>query len=1568
MRLPLLKTIAFFKLVFFVCVGSSQTAEFKVQHLQDDVSRAGGSNTAFTTVNSLNSVIELANNNRKSHAGSNTHSGGLEGDDMAGARQLTATNTLTYFRESSSRDVNMRFNTSLWEYIGPAAGNNEFIVRGRFALALNGGTSSVTQALIGVVDANKCIPFITGILNDATSNDADSGTALAYLENANTLRVQKGSDDNDVTVYITVVEFTGANWTVLHGDSGDVGSDTGTITLRDNSDGTGNATDVTDWSNAVIFSHFRADDDSGDNDAIADLWPIIDPGGNNQTVDWTFHSNHDSDDENRHFVHVLVNTGLNVTRYQDFSRSSGETIINIASSGLSDINQAFIVGNSTSSGNGNAYGRGWRNYYLKSTTQAAHWAHRNNNTLSHEIQIVDLSGLQTSYVGPEINITGNGVSIPDGNVAISVVDDTDFGELEVTGAVTASHTFTIQNLGTTNLTLDDPSPYITLTGDTTEFTLTANPTTPIAAAGSTTFTITYDPTTSGIHTATVSIANNDTDENPYTFLIMGRGDYCASNGSTSYDTSVTYVSFNTLTNADNEDPKDNAYEDFTDMSTYVYRNTTHNLTVRVNTDGNYTIYTNVWIDWNNDGDWDDAGEEYDMGAATNVSDGEPTNSPMAITIPSNAVIGSVGMRVATKWASYPSSCESGFDGEVEDYTVNVIDYLIDFDGANEYVNFGDNHDLTGSFSLESWVFQENSVTTGTIISNGNIDAGLKTGYHLSLQNNYPNFTWYDGANNEIINITSSDPIPNNEWHHVAATYDGAIAKLYVDGVEMASDTTVTSPVNTPQNFKVGAETVNYNTTPVQVDYFDGAIQEVRVWDVALTQNQIRVMMNQHIEQNTTNVKGSVIPLDITGGLLWSNLLGYYPLDSNTAFDSSSYGIDGTPVDITLSQNATAPLPYETDDDNNWDTSSTWLNGDDLYIPNSLSIDGTTSIDWNIVDLTNNITSQARDITLLALISTVGTLTISGTTTSNIGTGQALTVTNYLELDGVIDLEGGSQLIQEEGSILDADSGGYIERDQQGTANAFNYNYWSSSVCPISGDIHNRGTGVAATNANYSISNVLFDGTNSAAYQNINFDTSPYAADANTPPSPITISTYWMYKFYGAADDFSAWVSIDETSSLTPAEGFTMKGSSGQADTATAFQNYVFRGLPNNGDITIALDKSPGNVDRLIGNPYPSALDATQFILDNMSIADGGNNASGTIFNGALYFWDHFGEENSHSTSGYVGGYATRNLIGGAAAISNDDRVNNSSNGGNPATGTKVPGQYVAVNQGFFVSTALDGFDNNNAVPISIVDGGDVVFKNSQRVFVTEQVPNTSQFIRAKKDKANTEQNETEDFAHPTITFLYHSPNGYLRQVVLGARKEASDNFDFGYDAFVIDINDEDMYWLLDDKKLVIQGVKDFVSSKEFPLGLKAHQNGIATISIDNIEGIEEYIDIFIYDKNTDTYHDIKNAPFVVNLESGTYDDRFKVVFENFSLKDEEEKMNDLQEELLAYFNKESSEIVVNKEQELKIRKAILYNAMGQRVRDIEFINDRARVNLSTGIYIIQFYTSQGRIVKKIKLQ
>ncbi len=128
-----------------------------------------------------------------------------------------------------------------------------------------------------------------------------------------------------------------------------------------------------------------------------------------------------------------------------------------------------------------------------------------------------------SASGPEITITGNGNDITDGATIPDPLNHTNFGGV-LTSAGTIVRTFTIENNGTADLSLTGSSPYVVISGThAADFSVTSIPTTPIAASGSTTFSITFDPSADGVRSASVSIANDDSDENPYNFNIQGEG-------------------------------------------------------------------------------------------------------------------------------------------------------------------------------------------------------------------------------------------------------------------------------------------------------------------------------------------------------------------------------------------------------------------------------------------------------------------------------------------------------------------------------------------------------------------------------------------------------------------------------------------------------------------------------------------------------------------------------------------------------------------------------------------------------------------------------------------------------------------------------------------------------------------------------------------------------------------------------------------------------------------------------------------------------------------------------------
>jgi hypothetical protein len=132
----------------------------------------------------------------------------------------------------------------------------------------------------------------------------------------------------------------------------------------------------------------------------------------------------------------------------------------------------------------------------------------------------DIQG--TGTVEPEINLKGNSTSIASGDVTPSSADHTDFGETDISSG-TVVRTFTIENLGSDQLTLSG-TPKVAVSGaNAADFTVTALPSSPIAISDSETFQVTFDPSAAGVRLATLTIQNDDLDEGTYTFSIQGTG-------------------------------------------------------------------------------------------------------------------------------------------------------------------------------------------------------------------------------------------------------------------------------------------------------------------------------------------------------------------------------------------------------------------------------------------------------------------------------------------------------------------------------------------------------------------------------------------------------------------------------------------------------------------------------------------------------------------------------------------------------------------------------------------------------------------------------------------------------------------------------------------------------------------------------------------------------------------------------------------------------------------------------------------------------------------------------------
>jgi len=130
--------------------------------------------------------------------------------------------------------------------------------------------------------------------------------------------------------------------------------------------------------------------------------------------------------------------------------------------------------------------------------------------------------IPATSAGGAVTLLGNSITITSGENSPSLTNFTDFGGADSDGSAPVKHTYTIENnvAGTLTTTGADP---VTISGTgASYFSVTKQPGASVADGGSTTFTITFTPKTTGVFTATVSIATSDA-ASPFTFEIRGIG-------------------------------------------------------------------------------------------------------------------------------------------------------------------------------------------------------------------------------------------------------------------------------------------------------------------------------------------------------------------------------------------------------------------------------------------------------------------------------------------------------------------------------------------------------------------------------------------------------------------------------------------------------------------------------------------------------------------------------------------------------------------------------------------------------------------------------------------------------------------------------------------------------------------------------------------------------------------------------------------------------------------------------------------------------------------------------------
>ncbi|WP_051951712.1 T9SS sorting signal type C domain-containing protein [Flavobacterium sp. ASV13] len=322
---------------------------------------------------------------------------------------------------------------------------------------------------------------------------------------------------------------------------------------------------------------------------------------------------------------------------------------------------------------------------------------------------------------------------------------------------------------------------------------------------------------------------------------------------------------------------------------------------------------------------------------------------------------------------------------------------------------------------------------------------------------------------------------------------------------------------------------------------------------------------------------------------------------------------------------------------------------------------------------------------------------------------------------------------------------------------------------------------------------------------------------------------------------SQWVAMPRATVMTIGKGYIIRGPENYSNTVRTAFTASFKGVPNNGDINGEV-VSAGKY-YLVGNPYPSALDADDFINAN------------SILEGTLYFW-------THNTPVVLGGayqyatddYATYNLSGGvgtAAAPSGTQAPGNNAN---------VPSGQIAAGQSFFAKMS---------------GSGTITFNNLMR----NGGNNNGQFF---KPKNNSKANASEKHR---IWLNMTNEGGAFKQLMVGYIQGASNDFEKKYDGVTFDGNKYlDFYSVNNEKHLAIQGrALPFSDVDLVPLGYRTTIAGEFTISISQVDGNMKDQAVYLEDKLTGKIHDLRASNYKFKTEAGTFTDRLVLRYTNKSL-------------------------------------------------------------------------------------
>ena len=445
------------------------------------------------------------------------------------------------------------------------------------------------------------------------------------------------------------------------------------------------------------------------------------------------------------------------------------------------------------------------------------------------------------------------------------------------------------------------------------------------------------------------------------------------------------------------------------------------------------------------------------------------------------------------------------------------------------------------------------------------------------------------------------------------------------------------------------------------------------------------------------------------------------------------------------------------------------------------------------------------------------------------------------------------------------------------------------------------------------------------------------------------------------DNNNDWQGLAGNTIMQPGVGYATTLTEFAYNNAPGISNKriraaTFQGPFNNGVKTVPIYRNDFELNdynwNLIGNPYPSAINADLFLAANSAIAT--DVVSTKSMNGAIFLWSQktapSNTANGNQALNFSGDdYAIINLAGEVA-------------GGDGLT----PSRFIPSGQGFFVSMS------NSATPVfSSVNGdghtiaqGEIIFNNSMRVRGTTD---NNQFFKNtnSKEKSNT----------PAANKLWidlTSDNGVFNQILVGYVNGATNGDDgISYDTNKSLTNGVALYSIIEgsNKKFAIQSkdVSGINESETIKLGYSTAIT-VATLyklSIAQLEG--DFLNsntVYLKDNLLNKTHNLSASDYTFTSGAGEFNNRFEITFNNQTLAVEDVILN---KNTIKIVELDNDYVQFSASNNLNIKSVDIFDVLGRQLYQFEgkSASEIYKLsNLSNSVYIAKVTLSNGAVITK----